>query len=345
MALPSGQNASGVPEESSDGPSTSEILETVFLALVCVVGTVGNLLVILAIGTTRALQVRHNIFMVHLAVVDLITAAVLAPFFMFSLVNGGWPLDDKACLAIGYLTTICLTISGMTVNGIAVCRAVTVIYTNPVERSRKLTRVILMISVVLVALVAVVVTLPTAFGIGAVGYNEHLGHCSVKYTNTSEWYYCAILFLIGLVTTLTVVPVSYGLIFMAFHKSRMTVENMSLASRTNPDSKARRSDKRVGPPKQLSDRKLLSRDEIRLTRNLLLLYGVFLLCWIPYTSVLLADRNLTKTYAVHRATNIFLWLNSCLNPLLYALMIRSFRQAYKRMLCKVFCGKGTSCIK
>ena len=314
--------------------SPAEILETTFLGFVCVFGTVGNLLVVAAVSTTPALQVRQNVFIVVLAITDLIATSLLTPFFMACLVNGGWPLSDAFCISIGYITILCLTTSGLTVNFIAVSRAVTVAYTNPVRRKHAMGKVRILASTALLTILVGGIIFPL-FGFGDVGYNENLGHCSLKYDNSRDWGYTATLFLIGLISTLTVVPISYGLIFWIFRKSRISVENLTLASRTNmrvpQGSSSRKSN--VSPPKQ--QRKMLSRDELKLSKKLLLLFSVFLLCWIPYTSVVLADKDLSVPREAHRATNILLWINSGLNPYLYAWMIPTFRQSYKRLIIKI----------
>ncbi|XP_041475392.1 G-protein coupled receptor moody-like [Lytechinus variegatus] len=325
----------------TDDPSYSmagaEIVEVILLGLVCVIGTIGNLLVVVAVITTPSLQVRQNVFILVLAITDLINTGISTPFFMICLVHGGWPYKEEACIFIGYVTILCLTTSGLTVNCIAVCRYVTVAYTNPVRRKVIHGRVVIAASAALIFIVISAVLLPV-FGFGNVGFNEKLGHCSLKYENQFEWYYGAMMFVIGLICTVTIVPVSYTLIFWIVRKSKISIENMTLASRNDPCNDISKKPK-ADSPKISNPRRNMSRDELRLSKKLLMLYGLFLFCWVPYTSVLLADKNGTVPKEAHRATNFLLWMNACLNPFLYAWMIQNYRQAYKRILSKLFCQK------
>eukprot|EP00057_Strongylocentrotus_purpuratus_P009790 XP_011664264.1 PREDICTED: dopamine D2-like receptor [Strongylocentrotus purpuratus] len=322
--------------------AAAEIVEVALLGLVCVIGTIGNLLVVAAVITTRSLQVRQNAFIVVLATTDLVTSAILTPFFMLCLVRGGWPFKEIACVFLGNVTILSLTTSGLTVNGIAVCRYVTVAYTNPVRRKLIHGRVVITASASLIVIALGAVLLPV-FGFGDVGFNPKLGHCSLKYDTQLEWYYSAMMFLIGLLFTLTVVPISYSLIFWIVRKSRISIENMTLASRTGQSSDKSTNSKDTSP-KIIRPRRNMSRDELRLSKKLLLLFGLFLFCWIPYTSVILADKNGTVPKEAHRPTNFLLWMNACLNPFLYAWMIPAYRQAYKRLLSDLFCQNKYHCL-
>ena len=113
-------------------------------------------------------------------------------------------MSDAFCISIGYITILCLTTSGLTVNFIAVSRAVTVAYTNPVRRKHAMGKVRILASTALLTILVGGIIFPL-FGFGDVGYNENLGHCSLKYDNSRDWGYTATLFLIGLISTLTVV--------------------------------------------------------------------------------------------------------------------------------------------
>eukprot|EP00057_Strongylocentrotus_purpuratus_P009789 XP_011664263.1 PREDICTED: G-protein coupled receptor moody-like [Strongylocentrotus purpuratus] len=261
---------------------------------------------------------------------------------MLCLVRGGWPFKEITCVFLGYVTIMCVSTSGLTINCIAVCRYVTVAYPNPVRRKLIHGRVVIAASTSLIAVAVVAVLLPI-FGIGDVGFNETLGHCSLKYDNQYEWWYGAMLILMGFMATLTIVPVSYGLIFWIVRNSRRSVESTSMASRTRPSSGVEHSTKQNNRSHNSSKanhpRRNITRAELRLSKKLLTLFAVFILCWIPYTAVVLADKYSTVPRQVQRATNFLIWINPCLNPFLYAWMIQTYRQAYKRIFSYLLCRK------
>ncbi|XP_054749669.1 G-protein coupled receptor moody-like [Lytechinus pictus] len=324
-----------------------EIVETALLGLICVVGTLGNLLVVVAVFTSPALQVRQNVFIFLLAITDLVTAAILTPCFMLCLVNGGWPYGENACIFIGYVTILSVAMSGLTVNCIAVCRYVTVAYTNPVRRKVMHGRVVLSASTSLLVMAIVAVLLPI-FGIGDVGYNKVLGHCSLRYSDPHEWYYCAALITFGFIATFVIVPTCYGLIFCKVRKSRRSIESMSLASRTTPTSSVEHSTKQSNKSNNKSannynPQRSMSRYEVKLSKKLFALFSLFVLCWIPYTATVLADKHSTVPLQVHRATNFFIWINPCINPFLYAWMIRTYRKSYERLFSYILCREQSFC--
>ncbi|XP_071482311.1 G-protein coupled receptor moody-like [Diadema antillarum] len=302
-------------------PHAGIILESAFLALVSVLGTFGNILVILAVCKSPSLRTRSNAFIVLLATTDLITTGTLTPFFILTLLRGRWPYAEIYCKVIGYMALICLALSVLMLCVIAITRYIAV--TRPRHQFLKqCNHWVLLCTFSFLACAAIfIVIMPEVVNFGEVGYNSDLGHCSMV-CEGKDWWFCAVLFLSGVITTMAILPMYYALTLWVVRKSRMTVAAINRNERmsTNANSNALNNINRI--PK-------LSREEIRLTKKLMMLFLIFFICWFPYSIVILGDRHGIMPTPLHRFTNLFMWLNSCLNPYLYAWMMRSFRKAYK----------------
>ena len=80
------------------GFSTLQIvLLTVFITSVMIVVVVGNMLVIIAIVTEKALKNITNWFIASLAVSDLLLGLVIMPFSLANLLMGYWIFGDTWC--------------------------------------------------------------------------------------------------------------------------------------------------------------------------------------------------------------------------------------------------------
>lgn len=305
------------------------IVEMIYLGVLCVVGTLGNLLVILAVLTTPSLRQRPNFFIVVLAICDLVTSAVSIPFYILTLGYGDWPFHDSWCVFLAYVTLWSLGWSVTTLALIAGNRYLSI--TRPKYRYNKLCNNLSLAisSSGQLMLGMVMIMLPPFLGVGSLGFNPVLGHCSYVYDNFTDWIYVLVLFLSGVISTAMVLPCYYAMTFYIVRRSRLNISNSRQRSLSS-------SNLNQGAPRDRT-RFAISRDEIRLTKKLVLLFVVFLFCWLPYSIVVFLDSDLSVSVPAQRITNLLLWSNSGINPFLYAWMMQRFRLAYKRLLrCRGF---------
>jgi hypothetical protein len=105
-------------------------------------------------------------------------------------------------------------------------------------------------------------------------------------------------------------------------------------SETNPtDEELSSSD-----PQQLRRREITA--EVRITRSLAIVIGCFICCWLPFfTLYIIRAVCLCLSF---NAIEFFFWLgysNSSINPVLYAILNKNFRVAFKNLFlsCKNIC--------
>lgn len=89
------------------------------------------------------------------------------------------------------------------------------------------------------------------------------------------------------------------------------------------------------------------RNEWRITQMVLAIFLSFVCCYLPITLTKVADKDV-RYPAFHILGYIMLYLSSCINPIIYVIMNKQYRQAYKTViLCRpgrllAFTGAGSS---
>uniref|UniRef100_A0A8C6ULM3 G protein-coupled receptor 84 n=1 Tax=Neogobius melanostomus TaxID=47308 RepID=A0A8C6ULM3_9GOBI len=73
----------------------------------------------------------------------------------------------------------------------------------------------------------------------------------------------------------------------------------------------------------------------RVTRMCFTVFICFVLCFFPFIILNIVDKNNRAPRVLHMFSANLTWLNSCINPVLYAIMNRQFRQAYHVLLKKL----------
>lgn len=76
------------------------------------------------------------------------------------------------------------------------------------------------------------------------------------------------------------------------------------------------------------------RNEWRITKMVLAIFLSFVMCYLPITVTKVADKDV-KYPGFHIFGYVMLYLSSCINPIIYVIMNKQYRQAYKTvLLCK-----------
>jgi len=67
----------------------------------------------------------------------------------------------------------------------------------------------------------------------------------------------------------------------------------------------------------------------KVTRMCITIASTFTVAWLPYqlNNIVLAYGNVRHALLIHTAAKILAYCNSCVNPIIYALMWRPFRQS------------------
>lgn len=347
--------------KSEAGPSLSEnvALHSIPLAFLIVFTIFGNILVCAAFYLCRELRNVTNYFVVSLAVADLLVGFVCMPFWFTSLVKQ-WP-DPKRNHEF-YTLWICLDIvsgtsSIMNLVAISVDRFYAI--TSPFNYHLKLTKNRARFCIVFVWLYSLIVA-------------------GLHIQRKGDWYAyfvaCASFFL-----PLPVLVYSYARIFRVAHVQalKMRTENyghelsefevekngdttetaafvntkprVSYSMRPRSSSTSSRFIFHKVRPRLTSQssvrqmRRVLHTD-LKAAKTLAIVMGAFLACWSPYIISLLV-LNSCITCIPGKIVEAVKWLhysNSAVNPIIYTLLNRQFRAAFRRILCRYVSGRSFS---
>lgn len=124
----------------------------------------------------------------------------------------------------------------------------------------------------------------------------------------------------------------------------ISVENISANSRSESGAAVSSADQNTIPKGKFTNPKPMrvkdardakaKRNEWRITKMVLAIFLSFVCCYLPITVAKIADKNVAYP-ALHIIGYILLYLSSCINPIIYVIMNKQYRQAYKTViLCK-----------
>ncbi|KAJ8034745.1 Melatonin receptor type 1A [Holothuria leucospilota] len=150
------------------------------LILVFISGVFGNGLVIFAVFLSRRLRNVTNIFVVNLAIADLLACAFLPATIMALSGPDGWPFGtDVYCTSAALIIYVTIGVSLYTLAAIALNRCILI--TQSVERYQKIygkKYMLVGMTIFLWVLPASLVCIPVSMGLNKLGYNKVYHSCT-----------------------------------------------------------------------------------------------------------------------------------------------------------------------
>ena len=292
------------------------VIESVTYFAVILTAFLGNTLLSFAFYRTRTLRTPQNYYLVSLALTDILNA-VACSITLAVLVKGTWPYGDLICQLEGVMISICASVSLLTLGMIAVNRYTKICRSASLYKkifSKRNVLISITISWVLTTFMA-----SGAFFAGNTVYYFHPGKCRCFYQlDLKESIGLYITFCYSMVVSLTLSTIifSYYKVCRKIRAHFVQVGNSSLRD----------------------DNSVAFAEEVKITMMLFFTLLAFLICWIPSFIVDLYE-SLAGYYEFSRPVyvlNVFTYVSSSgINPLIYGLMKREFKTAYKKALdCK-----------
>nr|6PT2_A Chain A, Delta opioid receptor [Homo sapiens]6PT2_B Chain B, Delta opioid receptor [Homo sapiens]6PT3_A Chain A, Delta opioid receptor [Homo sapiens]6PT3_B Chain B, Delta opioid receptor [Homo sapiens] len=286
---------------------------TALYSAVCAVGLLGNVLVMFVIVRYTKMKTATNIYIFSLALAGALATSTL-PFQSADYLMETWPFGEllcKAVLSIDYYSmfTSIFTLTMMCVDRyIAVCHPVKALdFRTPAKAKLINICIWVLASGVGVPIMVMAVTRPRD---GAVV-------CMLQFPSPS-WYWDTVtkicVFLFAFVVPILIITVCYGLMLLRLRSVRL-----------------------------LSGSKEKDRSLRRITRMVLVVVVAFVVCWAPihifvivWTLVDIDRRDPLVVAALHLCIALG-YINSSLNPVLYAFLDKNFKRCF-RQLCRKPCG-------
>ncbi|KAJ8025212.1 Rhodopsin, GQ-coupled [Holothuria leucospilota] len=309
-----------------DDPIQRHIVASItFLA--SVTGLVGNTLVFVAVIFSKKLQTKTNVFVVNLAVADVLTCSLL-PFQVVALLVDPWPLSNWICTAVGMLTWICLWTSNINLALIAFNRFNVVIKKREDYEDMYTAWKMALWVMFSWAVPTLLVTVPPAFDFGAMGYSSRYKVCTADTSHPmSDWY--ALLSSVTIqVPCLIIISISYALLFRHIRRhNRQMLAVFHLPANSNA---LKNQDFEKGKTSQaaVSMQRHLFKRQHKITKNLFAVFCSFLVCVMPFGIACL----IPPSYPVIPWVSMLVLINSCINPIIYGLKHPNFKEVFRPLL-------------
>ncbi|NXW84238.1 NPFF1 protein, partial [Alopecoenas beccarii] len=304
------------------------ILAYTFIFLMCMIG---NILVCFIVVKNRQMRTVTNMFILNLAISDLLVGIFCMPTTLVDNLITGWPFDNAMCKMSGLVQGMSVSASVFTLVAIAVERFRCIVH--PFRQKLTLRKSLVTIAVIWV--LALLIMCPAAITL-TVTREEH--HFMVDtYNNSYPLYSCweawpevgmrriytTVLFSHIYVAPLALIVVMYARIAFKLFKS-------AAPDRSQGEPEGRR----------------VSRRKAKVINMLIIVALFFTLSWLPlWTLTLLMDYGWLSEGQLHLVTAYIFpfahWLaffNSSANPIIYGYFNENFRRGFQEAFRAPFCS-------
>nr|XP_040028268.1 kappa-type opioid receptor isoform X2 [Gasterosteus aculeatus aculeatus] len=278
-------------------------------SVVFVVGLAGNCLVMFVIVRYTKMKTATNIYIFNLAVADALVTTTM-PFQSTDYLLSSWPFGEVVCkvfISIDYynMFTSILTLTMMSVDRyVAVCHPVKALdFRTPVKA--KIVNVIIWVLSSAAGIPAMI--------LGSTKTNNGTTECALQFPDPYSYWDTLMkicVFIFGFVLPVIIISVCYTLMVMRLKSVRL-----------------------------LSGSREKDRNLRRITRLVLVVVAVFVVCWTPIHIFVLVKAlygQVPETTAVMAAYFFCVALgytNSSLNPILYAFLDENFKRCFRDFCC------------
>ncbi|XP_036980462.1 mu-type opioid receptor isoform X1 [Acanthopagrus latus] len=310
----------GSPEDDTN-PVIIAIVITALYSMVCVVGLVGNVLVMYIIVRYTKMKTATNIYIFNLALADALVTSTL-PFQSVNYLMGTWPFGDALCkmvMSIDYynMFTSIFTLTTMSIDRyVAVCHPVKALdFRTP--HNAKIVNVCnwILSSAIGLPVMFMASTAVTSSPCAA----SSIVDCKLIFPHPS-WYWDTLLkicvFIFAFIMPVLIITVCYGLMILRLKSVRM-----------------------------LSGSQEKDRNLRRITRMVLVVVAVFIVCWTPIhifviiTALINIPSSTLQTITWHFCIALG-YTNSSLNPVLYGYLDENFKRCFRE-----FCTPSPSVLE
>ncbi|XP_073730861.1 trace amine-associated receptor 13c-like [Misgurnus anguillicaudatus] len=276
----------------------------VFFPLLSVWTVFLNLLVIISISHFKKLHTPTNMLILSLAVADLLVGFIVMPLEAIRLIETCWYFGDTICKLFSSITGLLLSTSLSNLVLIAVDRYVAVCH--PLLYPQKIT----MIRTIIIICVSWFCS--SAYNI-SMFISQRKYTCYGECTFMVNFIWKIIDVFLSFLFPCTVIITLYLRIFYVAHHQVKVINSLMRSG------------------KHLTEGSVRRKSESKAALTLGIIVMVYLFCWIPLFSL-----SLTPTTSMNSIIAYFmlwmLYINSGLNPLIYAIFYPWFRTSVKHIL-------------
>ncbi|XP_054629689.1 neuropeptide FF receptor 1 like 2 [Dunckerocampus dactyliophorus] len=302
--------------------ATSYIFAYLLIFLLCVVG---NILVCLIVLGSRRMRTVTNIFILNLAVSDLLVGIFCIPTTLVDNLITGWPFSNSVCKLSGFVQGASVSASVFTLVAIAVERFRCIVYPLQPKATIRVAKA----AIVLIWVLAMAIMCPAAVALTVEEVSFHNMVCDDDFNHTMPLYICyekfgnpkmrkvytVVLFAHIYLAPLMVIIVTYGCIGAKLSSS-------GVANRR---------------PQGANVQRVISQKKKQAIKMLILVTLLFMLSWLPlWTLMMMADYAGLESDQIDLLTSYIFpfahWLafaNSSINPVIYSYYNDNFKRGFQ----------------
>lgn len=324
-------SSSGILPKQPIYSEASIIGLTCFNILIIIAALLGNILVIIAVCSSRKLRKATNYLIVSLAVSDILIVVTIVPFRVHHNLNlMVWNLGRQACEMWIFMDSFCSAASTTNVALISIDRFLALSYPFRYQRLMNGKR----------SAIAIIFVWCYAGALSSLSFREWSDDALLQHTPACRKYdktFYLVIPLLGIFLPLVILVVAYSMVFnLAFRQAMMIKTRSSVHFDPNKETESK-------PDKSAQTRILIR--ELKATKTLMIVVGTFLICWFPLFVLLLVQQHCPECIGKKLSSAeqqiigiIFVYtlprLSSAANPIIYSVFNREFRA----VLC-VLCDK------
>ncbi|XP_060081426.1 probable G-protein coupled receptor 75 [Ylistrum balloti] len=348
-------NCSGIPDPwyfKGHVHTASLAVCTVLIIFVLMLGCIGNGIVLLSALKWKKLRTNFDVLVLNLAGADFLTCTCLAPIFLFLLYSDP-PTPVTFCGSILFMGTVSGMLSQLTLVAISLHRLSRVIGRARSSLTLKHTGIILG----MIWIVSLSVSLGGTLHV-TLNWNGQLGTCQPIINSPNRFQQNFVLFFLAPVTIVSfaVITVSYAVICWTVQKQGRFVPESVSSQRFTGDSHDSQTSEflRDSPQKgcspaprhccTCSSQTFVNKDNKALTMCLVVIFTTGL-CWGPliisqFIEVITGESIIL--YQVKLCGIALVFLNSALDPYIYAQHIGQMKHRYSRCFNSLVTCKSVS---
>ncbi|XP_038550410.1 neuropeptide FF receptor 2-like [Micropterus salmoides] len=325
-------------------PSVAAVF-TVSYLLIFLVCMLGNGVVCFIVLRSKNMCTVTNLFILNLAISDLLVGIFCMPTTLVDNIITGWPFGSIVCKLSGMVQGISVSASVFTLVAIAVDRFRCIVY--PFEQ--KLTIATSKLIIVIIWVLAACIMCPSGVML-QVTKEQRVRIVNGLNNDTHPFYWCrenwpnqemrkiytTVLFANIYLAPLSLIVIMYARIGFTLSKTTIPPKRGSGSMSEKPTGNNKSS---------IEGRHTISKKKTRVIMMLLVVALLFILSWLPLWTLMMLSDYASLTEHQHRVINIYVypfahWLaffNSSVNPIIYGFFNENFRRgfqaAFKFQLC------------
>ncbi|XP_053738222.1 neuropeptide FF receptor 2-like [Synchiropus splendidus] len=317
---------------------------TVSYLLIFLVCMVGNGIVCFIVLRSKNMRTVTNLFILNLAISDLLVGIFCMPTTLVDNIITGWPFGNLVCKLSGMVQGISVSASVFTLVAIAIDRFRCIVYPFKqkftITTSKLIIVIIWVLAVFMMCPSGVMLQVTKEHGVRIIQGNDNktlpFYWCRENWPNQEmRKVYTTVLFASIYLAPLSLIVIMYARIGFILFK---TTVPQSRGSDTMSDGS---SHKTLG----VDRRHVVSRKKKRVIVMLLIVALLFIVSWLPLWTLMMLSDYASLTEHQYRVINIYVyplahWLaffNSSVNPIIYGFFNENFRRgfqaAFKLQLC------------